>query len=98
MKIVLAVLCLLGGLRLLSSPMFNSLLALRFDGQMDYRWMPGIGLLVFATAVCVAKILANSRQANNQPPSPEPRRPAEEEFSQQRQESHERRSRESDWR
>lgn len=60
MKIVIAVLTLLFGLKFLSSILLSSILSMRVDGW-DYRWLPGIGLLVFATAVCITRILADSR-------------------------------------
>ena len=59
MRIVIAVLVLLFGLRLLGSTLFNSLLAMRLDG-LDYRVLPTLALLLFAIPICLARINANA--------------------------------------
>ncbi len=60
-NIVWSVLLLLFGIKLLGSPLLNSLLNSHVNMQMDYRWLPSIGLFVFAVIVCLAKIKANAR-------------------------------------
>lgn len=59
-NVVWSILLLLFGIKLLGSPLLNSLLSLHVNMQMDYRWLPGIGLFVFAVIVCLAKINANA--------------------------------------
>jgi hypothetical protein len=62
-NIVVAILLLLFGIKFASSPLFNSLLSFRFE-SFDYRILPGLGALILATIVVVAKILANSLAQN----------------------------------
>lgn len=59
MRIVIAVLVLLFGLKVLSSPAFNSLLA--SPVSVDYHILPTLALLAFAIPVCIVRIMADSR-------------------------------------
>ena len=63
LNIVVGVLLLLFGLKLLSSPAFNSLLSSRLDFNLDYRALPTLGLLVFGTIIVCFKLLLQSRRA-----------------------------------
>lgn len=65
-NLVGAILLLMFGLKLLGSPLFNSMLNTRVDAQMDYRWLPSIGLFAFAVIVCLAKINATARPEESQ--------------------------------
>lgn len=62
MRIVIAVLALLFGLKLVGSPAFNSLLSSRIDFNLDYRALPTLGLMVFGTIIVCVKLILQSRQ------------------------------------
>ena len=62
MRIVLAVLLGLAGLKIISSPLFNSMLSVRVDA-LDYRALPTLGLLVFGAFIACFKLLLQSRRA-----------------------------------
>jgi len=66
-QIIIAVLLGIFGLRLLSSPLFNSLLSVRLD-TLDYRVLPGIFAGLFCTVIVAVKILATSRLRDPDPP------------------------------
>lgn len=61
MRLIIGVLILLFGLKLLSSPLFTSLLAVRLEGDVVLKWIPSFIMLVAVIVVGCFKIHANAQ-------------------------------------